>query len=325
MAHPHDSCIPDLARDLAVTGAVELRAGHGAAGTPAPPRSVSPVVETTPPGLHADVVARSSQVPVVVLLGSPVDPGMSALRRELTGAASSAALRWILAVADVDRFPRLATVFRPVSLPVVTVVADGTGVAAWTPQDATGDRGVDCLDWVETVVARVAPRLTGLPEDAMVADRDTGPTGPTIGPAADPRLRQAASLVGEGDPEGAVALYDVLLSEYPDPASQRMLRRARAAVRVLVRTKDLDQRTVYTVLAAGTPGDLLRTADVLVLDDRPVEAVGLLVAALSGSAAGRPAAEREQLRARVLDFVLLLEPGTPAAEQARRSLASALF
>ncbi len=248
-------------------------------------------------------------------------------------------------MADVDRFPQLATAFRPASLPTVTVVADGTGVAAWTPPDALGDGGVDCLDWVETVVARVAPRLAGPPEDTVPVGGEVTVAENGVADitrlAGDPRLRRAATLVSSGDPEGAVALYDVLLPEYPDPVAQRILRRARSAVGVLARTRDLDQRSVYTVLAGarrlldagdggtgGTPpavGDLLRTADVLVLGDRPVDAVDLLSGALSRSAAGRPAGEREQLRVRALDLLRLLEPGTAVAERARRRLASALF
>ncbi|MGO2516083.1 MAG: hypothetical protein ACTH8X_08155 [Corynebacterium variabile] len=359
MVHSHDSCAPDLARDLAVTGAVDFRAASAAdIATTAPdaetltaPQRVSPVVAITPLSLPTEVIARSAQVPVVVILGSPVDPEMSALRRELTGAASSAGLRWILAVADTDRFPRLVAAFRPVSMPTVEVVADGTGIAAWTPEDGLGENGVDCADWVSTVVGRVAHRLAGLPPDTLVDDAEAADVRgkPGNGPDAadsvaltsDPRLRQAADLVGSGDPEGAVALYETLLAEYPDLASQQVLQQARVAVGVLVRTKELDQRAVYTTLAGAqrlldagdavtgtasmTLDDLLRTADVLVLDDRPVDAVDLLSGALSNSAAGRPAAECEQLRVRVLDVIRHLEPGASAAERARRRLASALF
>jgi putative thioredoxin len=324
MEHHHESCRPDLARDLAVTGLVPPDAAAQPPSdrrTTEPARRVAPVVDITPFSLETEVVARSGQVPVVVLIGSPVDPGMSSLRRDLTARAGAAGLRWILAVVDADRFPRVVDRFRPAALPVVTVVADGTGVASWVPADAVGADGVDCGDWVAAVVGRVAPRLTGLPEDTVVASGDEA-----ADVTGDPRMAEAARLVGEGRPGEAVAVYDRLLGEGPDPAARQVLSRARAAVAVLDRTRDMDRSAVLSAVAdarSGAVADvarLLRAADVLVLLDRPAEAVDLLSAA---PALGQPGAG--DLRARVIELCHLLEQDAPAAERARRRIASALF
>ncbi len=353
--HSHDSCSPDLARDLVVTGMAEpgvhfLGDAHADAGQAQrghdhahaygthnePSRTVSPVIAVTPFSLNAEVIARSEQVPVVVLLGSPVDPGMSALRRSLVTRATSAGLRWILATVDADRFPQVMRAFRPASLPTVTVVAGGTGVASWTPQDAVGDDGVDCVDWVDATISTVSARLSGLPEDAVIdssaVSGEMAAGEPDL--TTDPRLRQAADLVGSGDPEAAVDLYDRMLEDHTGIAARQMLHQARAAVSVLVRTKDLDRAAVYTALAAAKDRgehrgltQLLRSADVLVLADRPAEAVDLLSGSLEAPAspAGWSAAQREQIRVRLLDLILLLEPDAPAAVRARTRLASVLF
>lgn len=329
----HETCSPDLTRDLAVTGlvppdAVAQSGDNGKPRTVEPSRNVSPVVDITPFSLESELIARSRQVPVVVLIASPVDPSASLLRRDLVARAGDAGLRWILGTVDADRFPQVVAEFRPQSLPVVTVVADGTGVAAWTPADAVGTGGVDCGDWVTTVVDRVAPRLTGLPADTVVeqgGESGTGESGATD-LTSDPRMAEAARLVGEGRPGEAVAVYDRMLAADPEPAAKKVLDRARAAVAVLDRTSDMDRPAVLAAVAdarggatVGTPR-LLRAADVLVLLDRPAAAVDLLSAAL------RPgAADLGELRVRVIELCHLLEQDAPAAERARRRIASALF
>lgn len=90
-SHDHDSCTPDL--DLVVAGIRDpghAREHHGAdVGAPGkaegwagdttsmvgPTSTVEPVFTLTPLNLQAGVIDRSQQVPVVVLIGSPVAPG----------------------------------------------------------------------------------------------------------------------------------------------------------------------------------------------------------------------------------------------------------
>lgn len=325
--HDHDSCTPDLDRDLAVTGIrspEENPAQVISDGKASPSRVVEPVIEVTPLSLEPEVIARSSQVPVVVLIGSAVDPGMTALRRDLKNRAASAALRWIFGVVDADRFPQVVRAFRPTTLPSVTVVAGGTGVGAWTPADGAE---VDCGDWAEQVVATVSARLEGLPEDAVTDGADQATAGTSF--AADPRLQEAAELVGHGDAEAALVLYDRMLAEYPDPAAASTLHRARAAVAVLARTGDMDRSAVLSAVAdarRGPRGDvdtLLRAADVLVLLDRPAEAVELLSGPLTDVRDGDD--ERGRVRRRLLELLYLLEPGDPVVTLARQRIAAAVF
>lgn len=322
--HDHDSCTPDLDRDLAVTGIrtpQESPARSAQAEKAAPSRVVEPVVDVTPLSLEPEVISRSSQVPVVVLIGSMVDPGASALRRDLENRATG--LRWILGVVDADRFPQVVRAFRPTTLPSVTVVAGGTGVGTWTAGDGVE---VDCGDWVEQVVATVEGRLDGLPEDAVTGDVDQGAAASSL--TADPRLQEAAELVGQGDAEAALVLYDRMLAEYSGPAAASTLHRARAAVAVLARTRDMDRSAVLSAVAdarrgpQGAQGDadtVLRAADVLVLLDKPAEAVDLLSGALAQTV------NRDGIRLRLLDMLHLLEPDDPVVTQARQRIATVMF
>ncbi len=329
--HDHDSCTPDLDRDLAVTGIRAPRESPESPARPAPGEKaapsqvVEPVVEVTPLSLEPEVIARSSQVPVVVLIGSMVGPGASALRRDLENRATG--LRWILGVVDADRFPQVVRAFRPATLPSVTVVAGGTGVGTWTPADGVE---VDCGDWIEQVVATVEGRLDGLPQDAVTGGVDQGTAASSL--TADPRLQEAAELVGHGDAEAALVLYDRMLAEYSDPAAASTLHRARTAVAVLARTGNMDRSAVLSAVAdarrgpQGTQGDadtVLRAADVLVLLDRPSEAVELLSGSLATVQDGDGAGDR--VRRRLLELLYLLEPDDPVVTLARQRIAAAVF
>ena len=154
-------------------------------------------------------------------------------------------------------------------------------------------------------------------------------------PPDDPRIRGAAVLVGEGEPAAALALYDEMLAEKPDPMTLATLRRARAAVGVLERVGHLDRAAVTAALAdvrsAPDVGldTLLRGADVLVLFDRPGEAVDLLSGYLGHLVASDRdldrASQLELVRQRILEFINLLEQDAPAVARARRRIADAVF
>ncbi len=325
--HDHDSCTPDIDRDLVVTGIRSPEeTPHDTATSgeeTSPSHVVRPVVEVTPLSLEPEVIARSSQVPVVVLIGSTVDPGTTALRRDLENRATG--LRWILGVLDANRFPQVVRAFRPTMLPSVVVVAGGTGVGTWTTVDGAK---VDCGDWVEQVVTTVAGRLGGLPDDAVTDGDGAGAATAGDSVVADPRLQEAAELVGQGDAEAALALYDRMLAEYTAPDAASTLHRARAAVAVLARTRDMDRSAVLSAVAdarrrlQGGQGDtdtVLRAADVLVLLDKPAEAVDLLSGSLAGTA------DRDSIRLRLLDMLHLLEPDDPVVMRARQRIATAVF
>ncbi|GAB3692772.1 hypothetical protein GCM10027595_04750 [Corynebacterium nasicanis] len=155
MNHMHDGCAPDRHRDA-------ILAGETGITTPVPNLRVEgaprPVVTVTGFTLVPEVIERSHQVPVIVLVGAPLQSGVADLRSRLTALAESAGLRWILGILDPDKDPHAAMQFRPRQLPSVFAVAAGTTVAVFEPGLARRDLG----DWVEEVLRSTSGRLRGL-------------------------------------------------------------------------------------------------------------------------------------------------------------------
>ena len=285
--HAHDVCTPDRHRDARVAG---LAAPTAAETPPKDSPQAHPVVTVTGFTLAAEVIERSRQVPVIVLVGSPLQSGR--LRGQLTSLAEGAGLRWILGILDPDKDPHAAMQFRPRQLPSVFAVAGGTTVAVFEP----GLPGRDIGDWVEEVLRSTAGRLSGL-------ETEPEPEPQSPAPSHDPRLRTAAEAVDRGDFARAVAIYEEMLIDAPhDP----VLLRARAAVSVLVRVADMDRTRDPIQAAAADPTDIdaaLDAADALVMLDQPVVAVELLTARLPHT------------RERVVELLALLDPGHPVRQQ----------
>ncbi|AJE32877.1 hypothetical protein B842_05130 [Corynebacterium humireducens NBRC 106098 = DSM 45392] len=310
-AHVHDGCTPDRHRDAVVAGLVALTATTTPT-TPAEPQqqgTVRPVVSVTGVNLAAEVIERSQQVPVIVLIGAPLQSGMKELRSRLTSLAEGAGLRWILGILDPDKDPGAAVQFRPRQVPSAFAVAGGTTVAVFEP----GLPGRDIADWVEEVVRSTGGRLRGLDEAGEAGEEDTHSVPAAFGREA--QLRRAAEAVDSGDFAGAVAVYGEMLASAPgDP----VLLRARAAVSVLVRVQRMDRTRDPVQAAVEDPGDVdkvLDAADALVMLDQPGEAVELLAARV-----GEP-----RVRERALELLALLDPADPVVAATRQRVASALY
>lgn len=370
---PHDSCSPDLARDLEVTGAdpEELRlarargCGHAHAhahgcpahGSPAsvsgpglahahhagpgprsaahaePPAAVHAAMPFTVHNAAACLIARSHQVPVIVLLAAELQPGAKALRRALTAAAEEDGLRWVCGFVDVDTDATLAAEFAPPTLPVTFAVADGTAIGSTATTDPE-----EVVRWARDAAAQAAPRLTGLPAEAHRAEPIAGLGGASPGdtghassiashrgPEDDPSARitdlpqeelgVAAEAVARGDYRGALNVYDALLTAFPDHPA---LRQAHAAVSVLERASRAAPRVDpirAADLAPEDPAAALSAADAEVVLDQPVAAVERLAAL----------AHHREVRARLLELLWLLPADHPVALRARSAVASALF
>jgi len=307
-AHVHDGCTPDRHRDAVVAGLVALTATTTPT-TPAEPQqqgTVRPVVAVTGFNLAAEVIERSQQVPVIVLIGAPLQSGMKELRSRLTSLAEGAGLRWILGILDPDKDPGAAVQFGPRQVPSVFAVAGGTTVAVFEP----GLPGRDIADWVEEVVRSTGGRLSGLDETEEEATHSAPAES-----GREAQLRRAAEAVDSGDFAGAVAVYEEMLASAPgDP----VLRRARAAVSVLVRVQRMDRTRDPVQAAVEDPGDVdkvLDAADALVMLDQPGEAVELLAARV-----GKP-----RVRERALELLALLDPADPVVAATRQRVVGALY
>src|SRR4051794_23636732 len=142
-----------------MAGAVDLSAlkqrpaaaGEGDAGTK--PNGV----QITEANLEAEVLVRSSQVPVVVLLWSPRSDASVQLGSVLAQLADADGGKWSLATVNVDAVPRVAQMFGVQAIP--TVVALGAG------QPLSSFQGVQPPEqlrrWVDSLLDATAGKLSG--------------------------------------------------------------------------------------------------------------------------------------------------------------------
>nr|WP_120491362.1 tetratricopeptide repeat protein [Corynebacterium lactis] len=285
-----------------------------------------PVVEVTAQNLEAEVVVRSEQVPVIVLVGAAGAADSLRLRTELEAMAREAELNWILAWVDADSQPQVARAFGVQALPTVVAVAMGSPIGMFA-----GEKTRDWLDqWVAQVMEATNGRLKGLPAGTRMAGAGAGegaqPEAPTdfFGnpvPTSDPRLEQAEELLAEGNFDAALSLYDAMLKSEPANSG---LKRAHANVAFFARAAKIDRTADPISLADAAPGDVaaaLDAADVTMLVDDPAKALDRLLRLLP-TVFGK---DRESIKERLLEYLLLFDAADPVALDARRRMASALF
>ncbi len=142
-----------------MTGAVDLsgltqRAQQGAKAG-GPPAGV----EITEANFEAEVLVRSSQVPVVVLLWSPRSDACIQLADQLSGLAAADGGKWSLALVNVDSSPRVAAMFGVEAVPTVVALAGGQPLASFEgPQPPEHLRR-----WVDSLLAATAGKLGAVP------------------------------------------------------------------------------------------------------------------------------------------------------------------
>lgn len=277
--HHHDPCSPSHQHP-----APQLPAG--------PPRQI---VALNALNLETELLGRSTQVPVIVLIGSRFVPGYTRLEEELRGLAAKARFRWVLATVNADTEAEVLSKFRPATLPSVYAVVEGASVGLLEGDMESGIS--DILRRSSLPGLEVPEDNPESPENNQEHQRD---------PALDPRLLQAAVLVNEGEFAAAVDLYEQLLQVFPGDST---LRRARAAVSVLARSAGADRSVDPISAAQADPADVeaaLRAADALVLFDEPAEAVALLEERLAGASTSG-ASTSGVLRTRIAELSELLD------------------
>lgn len=308
-----------------------LRRPHAAARSEVQaPAIVHPAITVSVFHVERDIIARSRQIPVLVLLGGPLDPGVSRTRKALSSAATAAAGGWVFAWVNADSDPEVIDQFHPESLPRLYAVADGTAIGH------TGIDNTEELDaWVDNALTHASARLPGLPPEARVANdpadhidpadyasREPGASGtpeeeqPTAElPEAD--LRAAAQAVAAGDYNEALTIYTGLI-DTTTPAARPIVERAIAAVSVLERASQRPPSIDPIRLAEAQPEDpviALDAADAHIILDQPEAAIRLLI----------PLVQHPEVRARLLQLLTLLPAHSEELPAARRAIANAIF
>ena len=259
-------------------------------------------VEITEANLEAEVLVRSSQVPVVVLLWSPRSEASAQLGDILAQLADADGGKWSLATVNVDVVPRVAQMFGVQAIPTVVALAAGQPLSSF--------QGVQPPEqlrkWVDSLLNATAGKL-GDGGDAEEPEQ------------VDPELAQARAHLDAGDFDAALTAYQALLDADPNHAE------AKGAVRQIgFLQRATAQRPDAVTVADAAPDDIdaaFAAADVDILQQNVAGAFDRLIALIKRTADD----ERTKVRTRLIELFDLFDPADPEVIAGRRNLANALY
>lgn len=297
MTRPRPSVGPALA------GAFDLSALKQP--PPPPPGAATPsetagAVQVTEANLEAEVLVRSGEVPVVVLLWTPRSDASVRLGEDLGALAQADGGTWSLAMVNVDTTPRVAQMFGVQAVPTVVALAGGQPISSFQgPQPADQLR-----QWIDSLISATAGKLSGVPEQAEQPD---------------PELEQARSLLDDGDFDAALSAYEAILAAKPNHTE------AAGAIRQITFLQRATTRAVDApALADAAPGDAeaaFAAADVEILQQNAEAAFDRLIGLIKRTAGD----ERTAVRTRLIELFDLFDAADPEVLAARRKLANALY
>jgi putative thioredoxin len=260
------------------------------------------VTEVNEANFEAEVIVRSDEVPVVVVLWSPRSDVCVELVDTLAGLAAADDGRWSLATVNVDVSPRVAQIFGVEAVPTVVALAAGQPISSFQ-----GQQPADQLQrWVESLVSATAGKLRGSPNSEEAEQ-------------VDPALAQARQELEEGDFAAARKSYQAILDAAPGSVE------AKAAIRQIdFLTRATAQRPDAVAVADGAPDDIeaaLAAADVQILNQDVSAAFERLIALVRKTSGD----ERTLVRTRLIELFELFDPADPEVVAGRRNLANALY
>ena len=287
-----------------IAGAVDLSALKQRASAPSDGQgSGAPAgVEITEANFEAEVLVRSNQVPVVVVLWSPRSDASVQLANTLGTLAAQDGGKWALASVNVDTTPRVAQVFGVQAVPTVVALAAGQPLSSFQGlQPAEQLRG-----WIDSLLNATAGKLSG-GGDAGEPEQ------------VDPELAQARAHLDAGDFDAALSAYQKILDAKPNHPE------AKGAVRQIAFLQRATSRAPGAIVAAdANPDDIesaFAAADVEILQQNPAAAFDRLIALVKRTAGD----DRTKVRTRLVELFELFDPADPEIIEARRKLANALY
>lgn len=285
-----------------MAGAVDLSALKQRASTP---DGASPGVpgglEVTEANLEAEVLVRSSEMPVVVLLWSPRSDSSVQLGEVLAGLAAADGAKWALATVNVDTTPRVAQMFGVQAVPTVVALAAGQPLSSFQgmqpPEQLRG--------WIDSLLNATAGKLSGGGGDEPEQ--------------VDPELAQARAHLDAGDFDAARSAYQKILDANPNHAE------AKGAVRQIGFLQRASAHAPGAVIAADAAPDNIdlafAAADVEILQQNIASAFNRLIALVKRTSGD----DRTRVRTRLIELFDLFDPADPEVIAGRRNLANALY
>ncbi|GGO96940.1 tetratricopeptide repeat protein [Actinomyces gaoshouyii] len=296
---------PTASPEPGASAAAQAPSSDQAGGIPAP------LIVDIDAQTLGDIVAISSQVPVVIICHSPRSEAAAQAVTMLGRLAEEYAGRFELARLDVDAAPEAAQALGVQAIPACVALLAGQPVPL--AQGAAGEEQTRALlDQLLQVAA--ANGVTGrLAPGASAEDDPEGPVETEV-------ERQAREAIEKGDWASAEAVYDHAIANSPADAD---LKTARAQIRMLARMDGQDPAALLAA-ADAAPEDLdaaLAGADAaLAVGD----AEDCLARALD-AVARHGGDERETARLRLLELFEIIGASAPEVQVARRRLATILY
>jgi putative thioredoxin len=303
VTRPRPSIGPGLAGAVDLSGLKQPPRPAGGPGGPAPSAGEGgPGVTVTEANFEPEVLLRSEEVPVVVLLWSPRSDACVELLETLSGMVTEDNGTWSLATVNVDVAPRVAQIFGVDAVPTVVALAAGQPLSSFQgvqpPEQLRG--------WLDQILSATAGKLRG--------STDSGEPE-----AVDPELAAAREQLDAGDFEAAKKSYQSILDANPASAE------AKGAIRQIdFLTRATAQRPDAIATADAAPDDIeaaLAAADVQILNQDVGAAFERLIALVRSTFGD----ERTLVRTRLIELFELFDPADPEVVAGRRNLANALY
>jgi putative thioredoxin len=282
-----------------MAGAVDLSALKQRAAAPDDAPGPQAGIEITEANFEAEVLAKSNEAPVVVLLWSPRSEASVQLGDQLGQLASSG--QWSLATVNVDVVPRVAQVFGAQAVPTVVALAGGQPVSSFQgmlPPE-------QLKQWAGDLVSAAA----GKPGGAADSEPEQ----------VDPGLAKARELSDAGHLDAALGAYQAILDGDPNHAE------AKGAVRqISFLNRATKQRPDAARAADAAPDDIdaaFAAADVEILQQQIDAAFDRLISLIKRTSGD----DRIKVRTRLIELFDLFDPADAAVIAGRRNLANALY
>jgi putative thioredoxin len=304
-----------------MSGAVDLAAVQARAEAAAraadapPPRAGQAVVDITEASFQPEVLDRSFQLPVLVLLTAAGSAASEQLSPLLARLAVEGGGSWILARVDIDANPRVAQALQVQAVPTVFAVLAGQLVPGF--QGVLPDN--ELREFIVAVLQ--AGRDAGLSAGAGAAAADDDGQVPPEPPEEpeDPRFVAAEDALQAGDYALAAQRYQAILDSEPANSEAAMALRQ---VRLFERIESLDPALVGRAEVAPEDFDVqLAAADFEFARNNADAAFSRLLRVLART----DGEEREAVRQRLVEYFELLGSEDPRVAPARRELARVLF
>ncbi|MET9180460.1 tetratricopeptide repeat protein [Kitasatospora aureofaciens] len=280
----------------------------------APQSAYQLVIDVTEETFEAEVVQRSTEVPVVIDFWAEWCGPCKQLSPILEGLAEEYAGAFVLAKIDVDANQLIAQQFGIQGIPAVMAVVAGQLVPLFQgAESAANVRKV--LDQLILVAEQRFGISGGAVAPAGEAAEAAGPQRPE-----DPALAAAHDALDAGDLGGAIQAYRNVLADQPGNTEAKL---GLAQAELLKRVEGLDLQAVRTAAAADPKdvGTQLQAADLDLVGGHVEDAFGRLV-----DTVGRTFGEdRDTARLRLLELFEVIGPEDPRVVAARTALARVLF